>query len=236
MLQHAIVIPQFFYPYFCENINSMAYKAVIAGASGLVGSHLLTALLQAPEYTAVSILVRNTIRVAHPKLKQIVVDFSHLADHGAEIEGNAVFCCLGSTLKKTPDLKDYREIDHDYPLQLGHLALQNGVRQYHFVSALGANASKSNFYLKTKGETEDELKKLALESLHIYRPGLLTGHRTNFRPLESIAGAVMKAVAPLLVGPLKKFRSISARSVAIAMYKKSLTQTEGTFIYSSEQI
>src|ERR1700744_2322524 len=137
----------------------MSYKPVVAGASGIIGSSLLDILLNAPEYDGGLIFVRKELPLSHKKLVQLVIDFDQLDNHAASITGRAIFCCLGSTKKKTPDLAAYRKIDYEYPLELAKLAKKNGGKQYPLVSALGANAASSNFYTKMKGETEDAIGK-----------------------------------------------------------------------------
>ncbi|WP_295670802.1 NAD(P)H-binding protein [uncultured Mucilaginibacter sp.] len=212
-------------------------KAIIAGASGLIGGLLLDILLQSSEYKDIVILVRKELPIAHQKLKQLVVDFDKLEDYAAEINGQAIFCCLGTTRKKTPDQAVYRKIDHDYPVQMAKIGLQNGIKQYHLVSALGADAGSSTFYMKTKGEVEEDITKVGLKCLHIYRPSFLTGERTEKnRVEEKIVTLLFKVIDPLLMGGLKKYRSIPAKTVAMAMYKQSLKQQEGVFIHLSDQI
>src|ERR1700761_9615073 len=213
----------------------MSNKAIIAGASGLIGSKLLNILLNEPAYNEVLILVRKVLPIEHQKLVQLVVDFDKLDEHEASITGHAVFCCLGSTQKKTPDLAVYRKIDHDYPVKLAQLAKQNGVNQYHLVSAIGANSKSSNFYTKMKGETEDDLKKVDLECLHIYQPSFLTGDRKESRPMERMVVGIMKVIDPLLIDGLKKYRSIPAQTVAQAMFNESLKNEEGVFIHTSDK-
>ncbi|GAC1303447.1 MAG: oxidoreductase [Mucilaginibacter sp.] len=214
----------------------MANKAVLAGASGLIGSKLLCDLLSHDYYDEVVVLVRNELPLKHPKLVQIRVDFGDLEKHAAAITGHAVFCCLGSTRKKTPDLKDYRKVDHDYPLHLAQIASKNKVAQYHLVSALGADARSANFYTKMKGETEEDIAKAGLPALHIYRPALLTGDRKERRTGERVFTLIMKVIDPILVGPLKKHQSIPAATVARAMFNQSMKQREGLFIYPSNEI
>jgi len=221
---------------FAEIHLLLKNKAVLAGASGLIGSNLLQILLHGDYCDEVVILVRQMLAVEHIKLTQIQVDFDHLKDHAGSITGHAIFCCLGSTKKKTPDLAVYRKVDHDYPLALAQIALKNGVGQYHLVSALGANAGSSNFYTKMKGETENDIKSIGLPCLHIYRPALLTGERTEFRLAERIFTPIMKLIDPLLIGHLKKYRSIPAAAVASAMYNQSMNNERGVFIHPSDQI
>jgi uncharacterized protein YbjT (DUF2867 family) len=104
------------------------------------------------------------------------------------------------------------------------------------VSAIGANSNSSNFYTKTKGETEEAIKETGLKSIHIYQPSLLTGDRKEHRLIEKIAAVLMKVIDPLLLGGLKKYRSIPAETVAVAMYKQSLNKEEGVFVYPSDKI
>ncbi len=214
----------------------MSKKAIIVGASGLIGSILLKLLLDNDSYDAVLILVRKELLLSHKKLTQKVIDFDKLSGYGENIMGDALFCCLGSTRKKTPNLADYRKIDHDYPLQLAQIAKQNGIKQYHLVSAVGANSQSSNFYTKMKGEIEDELKKIGLDCLHIYQPSFLTGNRQEQRSREGVAVLIMKILNPFLIGGLKKYRSIPAETVAKAMLNESLKNQEGVFLHPSDKI
>jgi len=214
----------------------MGYKAVIAGASGLVGNELLHVLLQESTYDEVLILIRKHLPIQHKKLVQLQVNFDELEQHLNAINGHALFCCLGSTKSKTPDLNVYRKIDHDYPVKLAQIALKNKMPHYHLVSAIGANSTSSNFYTKMKGETERDIQAVGIRSLHIYQPSLLTGNRKEHRLTERIATGVMKIIDPLLLGGLKKYQSIAAATVATAMYKQSLNQEEGVFIHPSDHI
>ena len=214
----------------------MAKKAIIAGASGLIGSLLLDIILQRSEYDEVLILVRKELPLQHIKLKQQVVDFDRLTEYSASLTGDVIFSCLGSTQKKTPDLTVYRKIDHDYPLHLAEIALKNKIGQFHLVSSLGANPAASNFYLKMKGETEADIKKVGLHSLHIYQPAFLTGDRKEKRQGEGFLLGLMKIIDPLLIGGLKKYRSIPAKTVAMAMHNESLINQAGIFIHPSDKI
>lgn len=211
-------------------------KAIIAGASGLIGNHLLQIFLNENEYDEVLILVRKELPIQHKKLKQLVVDYTRLKEYTELMKGDTIFCCLGTTKQKTPNETEYRKIDHDYPLQLAEIAQRNNIGQYHLVSVALADASSKAFYPKVKGETEDDIIKVGLPSLHIYRPMLLTGNRKETRIIESIAKAIFKVLTPLLVGSLKKYRNIAAETVAKTMYKQSLKHESGVFIYRSNKI
>lgn len=214
----------------------MTKKAIIVGASGLIGSKLLAILSTQPDYAEILVIGRKKIRTSNTKVTQLVIDFEYLDHYTNSITGDVLFCCMGTTKSLTPNLTEYRKIDHDYPVKLGEIALKNRINEYHFVSAIGANSESSNFYTRMKGDTEDDLKKIGLKSLHIYEPSILIGHRKKSRPLERIAALVMRIINPLLVGRLKKYMAIAASDVAIAMYKQSLKNKRGVFIYTSDII
>ena len=214
----------------------MAYKAIVAGASGLIGNDLLAELLNHAEYDEVLAIVRKELPFKHNKLVQLVVDFDHLNKHALAITGHALFCCLGTTKSKTPDAIEYRKIDHDYPLQLSQFAKQNGVKQCHLVSAIGADKQSSTFYLKLKGELEEGIQKIGFSSLHIYRPSMLFGDRKESRPFEKALIGLFNVINPLLISGLRKYRSISSTSIARAMYKNSLDSRQGTFIHTYDNI
>ncbi|MFP5081378.1 oxidoreductase [Pedobacter sp. JCM 36344] len=214
----------------------MSKKAIIVGASGLIGSALLAILLNDSEYSEVLALVRTPLNNSHPKFNQIAVDFDKLDDYAHQITGDVIFCALGSTKRKTPDLNIYRKIDHDYPLKLAEIAVANGVNQFHLISSLGANKNSSNFYIKMKGETEADIKTAGLYSLVIYRPSLLTGDRKEHRFAEGLMQSLSKLVNPLLIGGLKKYRSIEASTVAKAMDNLSHTDLKGIYVYESDEI
>ena len=211
-------------------------KAIIVGATGLIGSELLDLLLRNAEYKEVLSIVRRKMSVEHPKLSQLVINFDDLSEYSDVIKGHAVFCCLGTTKKQTPDTKMYYKIDHDYPVLLAEIAAKNGMSQYHYVSSPGADPKSSIFYTRTKGVSETDLKKVALPALFLYQPSLLTGRIKDKRIVETIAEGIMKVINPLLLGSLKKYRSIAGKVVAKAMLKESLSDKKGTFILTSDEI
>jgi hypothetical protein len=87
-----------------------------------------------------------------------------------------------------------------------------------------------------KGETEDNIQKIGVKCLHIYQPSVLTGDRKESRPAERFAIGLMKVIDPMLIGGLKKYRSIPAETVARAMFNESKKKEEGVFIHSSDKI
>jgi len=72
--------------------------------------------------------------------------------------------------------------------------------------------------------------------LHIFRPSLLLGERKEFRIGESISSFLAKRIPLIFVGPLKKYKPITAKTVAEGMYKAAQSKNEGIYTYLSNEI
>ncbi|MCB1138587.1 MAG: oxidoreductase [Leptospiraceae bacterium] len=200
----------------------------VAGATGLVGSQLLQKLSIRSDVETVVALVRK--RPEHDvsgndsrdgsnaevvnKASYHVVNFDD-PDSFPGLTG-PVYCCLGTTIKKAGSQEAFRKVDYEYPLNLAKMCAKAGVAFY-LVTALGSNASSGIFYNRVKGELEEEVKKLPIPAIRIFRPSLLLGHRKEVRPGEMMGSVAAGLVNPLLLGPLKKYRAIRAEDVARAM-------------------
>ncbi|HYH99988.1 NAD(P)H-binding protein [Hyalangium sp.] len=207
--------------------------ALVAGASGLVGSLLLDELLESPLYREVCSLGRRPLPKQHPKLSQRTVDFAQLESEALPSVDD-VFCCLGTTLKKAGSQEAFRAVDHGAVLALGRAARRAGARRFLLVSALGADPRSRIFYNRVKGEAEEDLKSLGFESLVLLRPSLLLGERAESRPGERAAIAVTKVLGPLL-RPFSG-RPIEARTVARAMLALARDAAGGTRVALSGEL
>lgn len=211
--------------------------ALIAGASGLVGGHLLALLLNAPEYDRVIAIGRRTVEVTHPKLVQVTAEFGALDGVAAELRCDEAFCCLGTTIRVAGSRAAFRAVDHGAVLALAWAAQRGGAQRFFVVSSLGADAQSRTFYNRVKGETEDALRVLNFGTLAIFRPSLLRGVRRNFRLGEKIGLGVMSAVGPLLFGGGRKYRAIEAATVARAMLRCSFGKPgQGDLVFESDEI
>ena len=195
-------------------------KAIIIGATGLVGNLILKEILNDNDYSEVRIFVRKPTRISNPKLKEIVSPMEDIVSLSSEIKGDVLFNALGTTIKKAGSQKEQQRIDRDLPIAFAKIASENGVRIMLNVSSVGANM-KGGFYLKTKAEMENETKKFFPETLFNFRPGFLVGRRKEFRVVEKIAFVMMKAIDPILTGSSKKYRSMPADKLAKAMVSLS---------------
>lgn len=214
----------------------MHRKAVVAGATGLIGKALVQLLLSEQAYSDITLIVRRPTGIVHPKLHETVVDFDRLAETDVNLAGADVFCTLGTTMKKARTKEAFRHVDFNYPLALGRMANTQGASQFFIVTAMGANPSSPIFYNRVKGEVEEALRGLGLPALHIFRPSLLLGSRTEFRMGERIASSVSGFLSPFLAGPLRKYRPVQARAVAEAMVFAAQSGLPGNHLYESDRI
>lgn len=206
------------------------------GGSGLVGNFCLQALLADPAYTSViSISRRELTGFSHPKLVQTVVELDHLAAVTLPPVDD-VFCALGTTIRKAGSQAAFRRIDLEFPLAAADLALKFGAKQLVLVSSVGADPKSKNFYLRTKGEVEEALTSLSFQALHILRPSLLLGKREESRPAESLAIVAAKIFQYLCVGPIKRYRPISAKIVGQAMVAAAKAGKPGVNVYEYREI
>lgn len=200
----------------------------IAGATGLVGSRVLDALLPIEEAHQILAVGRRPPSQQHPKLRMIDTDFASGADLGARMPGaiDAAVCALGTTRRRAGSHAAFRAVDHDAVLVFAHAALARGATRFVFVSSLGANPASRSFYLRVKGETESGLGRLPFARLHLVRPAMIDdqGARAEFRLTERLLLPPLKAVFAVL-GRRRRYAPISADQLARAIL--ALTLGEG---------
>lgn len=206
-------------------------KALVFGATGFIGSQLLSMLLADAEYDRVTIVVRRDPGRVHTKLMTLVGDLDSLPALAGRIEADGVFIAIGTTKAKVPNEAAYYRIDHDYPVQAAAVARSRGATGVFLVSSVGANVDSSVFYLRTKGETERDVVALGIARTHIFRPSLLLGQREESRPRERFIIAVWPAIDWLLVGGARKYRGITGADVARAMVRSANEGAAGVHIH-----
>ena len=209
--------------------------ALLFGATGLVGGHVLNQLIQNDNYSKIKIFVRSSIQINNSKIEVIQTDFKNLENHREEIKGDDCFFCIGTTKKNSPDKNEYKRIELELPKQVAQIAKSNLINSFVFVSSGYADPKSSGNYLKFKGLVEEELKRLNFSKLGIMRPSFLLGNRQENRVGEKIGIFIFKLLSPLFLGPLKKMKPIHSTTVAKAMI--AITQNNHSkIIFESNEI
>jgi uncharacterized protein YbjT (DUF2867 family) len=210
--------------------------ALVAGATGLVGHALINELKESNHYEKIIVLVRRKIEEFHHKVEMIVVDFDQLNNVKDKLVADDVYCCLGTTMKKAGSKEAFFRVDYEYPMELAKISKENGAKQFLLVSAMGADKDSTFFYNRVKGSLEEDVKALGFQALHIFRPSLLLGKRSEKRFGEDLAKSFFKIGSFFFRGPLEKYDAIKAETVAKGMYHRALSNPVGTYIYPSNEI
>ncbi len=214
-------------------MNTPTRRVALAGATGLIGGHLLNGLLADGSVAEVHVIGRRAINREHAKLRVHVVDLRALPPLPPVDE---VYLALGTTIKVAGSREAFRAVDFEANLAVARAALAAGGRRIGLVSAIGADAKSSVFYNRVKGELEAAVLQLAAEATVIVQPALLLGGREQLgqpvRAGEKLAQAVM---VPLRMFFPRNYRPIEAEKVARALLAK-VPVVEGTLVMPSGEL
>lgn len=179
----------------------MATEYLIAGGTGLVGSQIILQLLQSADTGIIWTLGRRPVAAVDKRIQAVQYDFETPPAFEKKPDHPIAICTLGTTIKQAGSQEAFRRVDFDYVLKFAVLAQQNNARSFHVVTAHGASKSSLVFYNRVKGEIEEALRNVGLPEVHIYRPSLLIGERSEHRAGEGFATAAAKVFAPLFKLP-----------------------------------
>lgn len=192
----------------------MKKTAILLGATGLTGGLLLELLLKDGRYEKIKLFSRKSMGISHPKIEEHIVDLFQLEKQKNHFKANEVFCCIGTTRAKTPDVEVYKKIDYAIPVTAARLCKENNINTFIVISAVGANPDSRFFYNKTKGKMERDVLAQNIRNTVILQPGLIDGGRDEKRLGEWMARYLFKILNPILP---KKYQSVTPQSIAKAM-------------------
>ena len=213
------------------NKITMKKKAIILGATGLTGSHLLELLLDDPNYETVKVFTRRKLPNIHPKLEEHVIDLLELSNYADKFTADVVFCCIGTTKAKTPNKELYRAVDYGIPVEAAKLCKRNGMNSFIVISALGANAKSKVFYNRLKGEMERDVLAQQIEHTQLLQPSLIVGDRDEKRMGEDLSKKIMKVIGFLIPA---RYKMIEGKTIAKAMVQMANEPAKETRVPSEE--
>lgn len=191
--------------------------AIILGATGLTGGILLDKLIKDDRYRKILVFTRNHVRQKHEKIEEYLIDLFELDQFQELFKADEVYCCVGTTKQKTPDKEIYRKVDFCIPATAAKLSKKNQIKTFQVISSMGADEHSRIFYNRVKGEMEGAVLEQKISNTYILQPSLIGGEREESRFLESVFKKIMSVGDHLLVGKLKKYRSIHPATIADAM-------------------
>lgn len=208
-----------------------AHTVLLAGATGLVGRECLRRLSADPGVAEVRALARRPLAPASraPKVSEALVDFEQLDRVHALFQTDQVICALGTTIRQAGSRDAFRRVDHDYPLLIARLALEQGATHFLLVSALGADAQSRVFYNRVKGDLEAAILAIGFRSVTIARPSLLLGERGEFRLGEELARR-LAFLTPT------RYKPVAAWQVAEALVRAAREDRPGVRIIENPEL
>ncbi len=204
--------------------------AIVIGATGYVGSHLVELLLKDSRFEKVKTFVRRSSGVQSDKLEEHIVNFDEPDSWRKLVSGDVLYSAMGTTLKAAGSKDAQYKIDYTYQYQLAKTAAAHNVPVLVLVSAAGADPSSKIFYSRIKGELERDVKKLPFETIHIIRPGMLGTGRKEIRGGEQIGIGIMQVIS--FIPGLGGLKPIQGKEVAQAMINATFKQVLGIRNYT----
>ena len=211
--------------------------SLIAGSTGFLGSKILNHLYK--EDQKIYCLSRRKNEINSINIEDIIIDFDAINNLSLP-KIDHVYLCLGHELRaweliSMPDREKgpFYKVDYEYTLSIAKKAEEVGATSISLVSAVGANQNSKSFYLKTKGDLEEEIKKLRFKTINIFQPGHLAG-RINWQKQKNDPRLDVFAfefaslfIDPFMISDLKKFRSIEAKKLAKFIVHQSNNISKG---------
>lgn len=208
-------------------------KVLLLGATGATGKALLPRLLADPAITEVVAFVRRAPRMVHNKLCVHEVDFANPARWQAQVCGDVLVSCLGTTLKDAGSQEAQWQVDFGYQYAFAQAAQANGVAHCILLSSLSARADARLFYPRMKGELEDAVRALGFPALTIFRPPLLL--RPGSRRTGEVWAARLLALLNAL-GLARSQRPMPVEQLAQALHHAAKRQNPGLEILEPARI
>jgi uncharacterized protein YbjT (DUF2867 family) len=208
-------------------------RILLLGATGVLGNAALQRALADTRIKQVIAPTRRSL-ASHPKLFNPVSTELNVLFSGAEKwDVNAVICAIGSTIGKAGSKEAFRYVDYTLPMAFGKLAYQRGARALVLVSSPGASLHIPLHYCRVKGEIERDIKNIGFNSLTIVRPGMIGGHREEFRLAEFIVLPIANFLRPILPRGL---HINPAANIAKVMIEAAIIQQPGQYMKTSRDL
>ena len=208
--------------------------AIVLGATGLVGSEIVSFLLEDPRFDSIVTLVRRAGGRGHPKLAEHVVDFRAPESWASHVRGDVLFSAMGTTRKKAGSQAAQYEVDYTFQMRGARAARDNDVGCLVLVSSMGADPGSALFYSRMKGELDRDVSALGIPRVRLLRPGILDGEREEARPLEALGLRALRFVGA--VPGMSKLRPIHARVVARAAVAAWADPSPGVVVHEAGRL
>ena len=199
------------------------------GASGAVGTEALNKLIKLNRFEKITLLGRTPLsNIKSNSVFQHKIDIFSVSSYTDFLhKHDTAICTLGVGEPSKVNKEVFIKIDKTAVLDFGIACKKAGVNHFELLSSVGINSSSSSFYLRTKGELVEELKKLEFERLSIFKPSMILTPENRYGILQGITLKVWPWLNPVLIGSLRKYRGVSVERLGSAMAVNIYTHKVG---------
>ncbi len=100
----------------------MNKRAILFGATGLIGKQVLQELIHDSRYSRILVISRKLINTGSSKVQEVITGFENKELLENHMEGDDIFCCLGSTIRKAGNQEAFKKVDYTLPVMIGAIA------------------------------------------------------------------------------------------------------------------
>ena len=227
-------------------MNSPTFKAIMIGATGATGSHLLLQLLSNDKCAKITSISRRPLKIDkknNKKLNEILIDnMNDLSRTETAWKDNDVFFnCIGTTRIKAGSANKFSNIEFGISLEAAKMAFNANIPHACLISAKGVNHKiwgpafiHPLFYMKIMGKKEQTiLNNYKFKYATIFQPGMLSRlqskdsfiekfmQRKNIKlRVDLLAGAMIKeAEGVILKRPIDGIKYITGNNQILSILK-----------------
>jgi uncharacterized protein YbjT (DUF2867 family) len=218
--------------------KQITLNIVLMGASGAVGGAVLKRLMLDNRVGRLVLINRRALDFNAPSnVIQKIVDVEDSRDYASFVAGSdCAICCLGVGQPSKVSQEEFKRIDYTAVLNFARVCKESGVKHFQLLSAIGANASASYFYLRSKGQLQDEISALGFQSVSYFQPSMILTPTNRYDFLQGLMLATWPAISSLMVGSLAKFRGIEVDRLGRAIASNSFNTIQGVEVLQWKEI
>jgi uncharacterized protein YbjT (DUF2867 family) len=213
----------------------MAIRAIITGATGMIGEGVMYTCLNHDKVESIIAITRKPSGYNHEKLTEIIhSDFGNIESIKNQLrDSNAVFFCAGvSSVGKNE--AEYKKATYDLTLNFAHTLLEISPEiNFCYISGAGTDSTEKGrtMWARVKGKTENDLLALGFDSAYMFRPGYI-------QPIKGLKYTLpMYRYISFLYPLLKSFMGkyvVTLEELALAMINSNLSGYEKKILECSD--
>ncbi len=192
---------------------------VMLGATGAVGTEVVSTLVTMPELASLTLLGRREVEgISHDGLRQHKADIFDPASYMMHLRGHdTAICTLGVGEPSKVSREDFVRIDKLAVLDFAIACRKSGVGHFQLLGSIGSDASSRSFFLRTKGELEEDLKTLGFQRLSLFQPSMILTPENRYGITQALTLWGWPKLNFLLTGSRTKYRGIKVATLGRAI-------------------